>query len=278
MHVKVQKIVGRTLVHVLMLAACVFFLVPFVIMLSTSLKALKECMKYPVTWLPANWLWDNYPKVFELIPFLTYMGNSLLVTLLNMLGVALTCPLVAYSLARMEWRGKNTLFFITLAVMMIPYQVIMIPIYMIFSRMKLVGTFAPLILPQYFGIPFFIFLLRQFFKGLPKDLDDAARVDGCPEPLIYFRIFLPLCAPAILTVVIFQMLNSWNDFNGPLIYLQKSSMYTLQIGLQQFKSQHATDWPHMMAASVMTSAPIIILFFFMQKRFIEGVTFTGIKG
>jgi multiple sugar transport system permease protein len=103
-------------------------------------------------------------------------------------------------------------------------------------------------------------------------------VDGCPEPLIYFRIFLPLCAPAILTVVIFQMLNSWNDFNGPLIYLQKSSMYTLQIGLQQFKSQHSTDWPHMMAASVMTSAPIIILFFFMQKRFIEGVTFTGIKG
>ncbi len=278
MSVRAQKIIGRTLTHAAMLVATLFFLIPFFIMLSTSFKALKECMKYPVTWLPNQFLWGNYPEVFDLIPFLTYMKNSLFVTLMNMLGVALTCPIVAYSMARMQWRGKKPLFFVTLAVMMIPYQVIMIPIYMIFARVGLIGTFAPLIIPQYFGIPFFLFLLRQFFMGLPRDLDDAARVDGCPEPMIFFRIFLPLCKPAVLTIVIFQMLNSWNDFNGPLIYLQTSSMYTLQIGLQQFKSQHATDWPHMMAAAVMTSAPIIILFFFMQKRFIEGVTFTGIKG
>lgn len=275
---KTRHIIGRIITHFFMILVSLYFIVPFIILVSTSLKTLPECFRYPVSLFPDTPIWSNYPDVFDMIPFMQYLRNTLFVTILCMAGVAFSCPMVAYSLARMPWRGRSILFFITLAVMMIPYQVTMIPIYMTFSTMRLVGTHWPLILPSFFGAPFFIFLLRQFFKGLPRDLDDAARVDGCPEGAIFFRIFLPLCKPAILTVVIFQMLNSWNDFNGPLIYLQKSSMYTLQIGLQQFKSQHGTDWVHMMAAAMLTSLPIIVIFFFMQKRFIEGVTFTGIKG
>lgn len=270
--------ITKILAHLLLILISIFFLMPFYIMVSTSFKSLSECFVYPIKWLPAQINFKNYSDIFTLIPFARYFLNTIFITLMNMIGIALTCPMAAYSFARLNWKGRDIIFLVTLAVMMIPYQVIMIPIYMIFSRLKLVGTFWPLIIPQYLGIPFFIFLLRQFFKGLPKDLEDAARIDGCSEFSIYARILLPLCKPAVLTVVIFQMLNSWNDFTGPLIYLQKSSMYTMQLGLQQFKSAHLTNWPPMMAASVLMSLPIILLFFAAQKRFIEGVTFTGIKG
>jgi multiple sugar transport system permease protein len=253
-------------------------MLPFYIMVVTSFKTQAECFVYPIKWLPDQWNLKAYYDIFKVIPFGKYFINTVFITGANVIGVVLTCPLAAYSLARLEWKGRDLLFFLTIAVMMIPYQVIMIPIFILFSKLKLVGTYWPLIIPQYLGVPFFIFLLRQFFKGLPKDLEDAARIDGCSEFSIYSKVFLPLCRPAILTVAIFQLLNSWNDFTGPLIYLTKAKMYTLQIGLQQFKSVHITNWPPMMAASVLISLPIIILFFIAQKQFIEGVTFTGIKG
>ncbi len=275
---KFQKYFGKTVTHLLSILICLFFIIPFFIMLSTSLKTMAECYIYPITWLPEIFQFENYTKVFEAIPFVQYFTNTLFITLCNILGVSLVCPLVAYSFSRLAWRGRDTLFFVTLGVMIIPYQVIMVPIFLIFKNLGLVGTFAPLIVPQFFGSPFFIFLLRQFFMGLPKDLEDAARIDGCHEFQIYYRIFLPLCRPAIITIMIFQLLNSWNDFTGPLIYLQKSAMYTLSIGLQQFKTAHMTLWPQLTAASTMMSFPIIVLFFFAQKQFMEGITFSGIKG
>ena len=264
--------------HLLLVMWSFFFFLPFFIMVTTSFKTQAECYVYPIKWLPAQWNLANYFEIFKVIPFGRYFLNTALVTGMNVLGVALCCPLAAYSLARLNWRGRDTIFFLTLAVMMIPYQVIMVPIFLIFTRMRRVGTFWPLIIPQYLGVPFYIFLLRQFFKGLPKDLEDAARIDGCSEFGILRKVFMPISKPALLTVMIFQLLASWNDFTGPLIYLQKSTMYTLQLGLQQFKSAHLTLWPLMMAASVLISLPIIVLFFFTQKTFMQGITFTGIKG
>ncbi|TCL75122.1 carbohydrate ABC transporter membrane protein 2 (CUT1 family) [Hydrogenispora ethanolica] len=265
-------------VQLSLILVSLFFVIPFYFMVCTSFKTQAECYVYPITWLPEHFNLRGYRDIFGMIPFGRYFLNTSYITVLNVIGVVCCCPLAAYSFARLKWRGRDPLFFVTLAVMMIPYQVIMVPIFMIFSKLKLVGTFWPLIIPQYFGVPFYIFLLRQFFKGLPKDLEDSARIDGCSEFRIFLKIYLPICKPAVLTIMIFQMLSSWNDFNGPLIYLQRSEMYTLQLGLQQFKTAHLTYWPPMMAAAVLISLPIILVFFIAQKRFIEGITFTGIKG
>ncbi|OXS53878.1 sugar ABC transporter permease [Cohnella sp. CIP 111063] len=264
--------------HAVLVLFSIFFMVPFFILVSTSFKTQPETFVYPIKWFPENLHYENYLDVFNVIPFFRYFFNTSFITIMNVIGVLFSCPLAAYALARLQWKGRELVFYITLAVMMIPYAVTMVPVYMIFAKLQMIGTYWPLILPAFFGAPFFIFLLRQFFKGLPKELEDAARVDGCNEMKIYLRIFLPLTKPALLTIIIFQVINSWNDFMGPLLYLQESGMYTLQIGLQQFKTSHATDWPALMAASVLISLPIIVLFFFAQKRFMEGITFTGIKG
>ncbi|HZG77855.1 MAG TPA: carbohydrate ABC transporter permease [Paenibacillus sp.] len=264
--------------HAILLLFSVFFIVPFFILVSTSLKTQPETFIYPIKWLPERLYIQNYLDVFTVIPFFRYFLNTTFITVLNVAGALFSCPLAAYALARLQWKGREFIFYVTLAVMMIPYAVTMVPIYMIFAKADMIGTYWPLILPAFFGSPFFIFLLRQFFKGLPKELEDAARVDGCNEFRIYLNIFLPLTVPALLTIVIFQVIHSWNDFMGPLLYLQESEMYTLQIGLQQFKFSHGTDWPALMAASVLVSIPVILLFFFAQKRFLEGMTFSGIKG
>lgn len=271
------RVALRALRHVPLLIFCVFFLFPFIIMVSTSFKPIQQLYKLPIRVLPESLHLENYAKISEYIPFSLYFRNTAIITAFSMLGVVISCPMVAYSLGRIRWRGRNVLFIMTLAVMMIPYVVTMVPVYMVYAKLKMVGTWLPLIVPTYFGIPFYIFLLRQFFMGLPKDLEESARIDGSGEFNTYLRVMLPLCKPAVLTVAIFQLLNSWNDFTGPLIYLQKSSMYTLQIGLQQFKTAHTTAWPEMMAASTLICLPVIILFFFMQKSFMEGITFTGIK-
>ena len=274
-----RRIIGRIITHLITICICFFFLFPFYIMITTSLKADAETARYPVTLIPDSWVnFTAYEKVFETIPFFQYLTNTLFVTLMSVLGVVLSCPIVAYSLSRIHWKGRDQLFIVTLAVMMIPYSSIMIPIFLIYRNLNLVGTFVPLFLSQFFGAPYYIFLLRQFFKGLPGDLEDSGRIDGCSEFMIFLRIFMPLCLPAIVTIMVMQLLNSWNDFTGPLIYLQKSTMYTMSIGLQQFKEAHKTNWPQLTAAASMMSLPLIVIFFFAQKQFMEGITFSGIKG
>lgn len=278
MSLKLKRIISRTLVHIILIAIGLFFLLPFFWMLSTAVKPDELLYLTPPVWLPSPMHWDNFQKAAEFIPFFSYMGNSFSVAVLDVIGTIIACPLVAYGLSRLEWKGRDLLFFVTIAVMMIPTEVTMIPTFILFSELNLVGTYVPMFIQSFFGRPFMIFLLRQFFMNLPRDLEDAARIDGASEIKIYGRIILPLVVPGILTVGLFRFMNSWNDFIGPLLYLNKESMYTLPIGLQMFTTQYKTEWQMLMAASLMTTLPVICIYFLVQKRFIEGITFSGIKG
>jgi multiple sugar transport system permease protein len=274
---KLGRPLGKALAHIFLIGVGAFFLSPFLWMVSTSLKADDELFLWPPKWIPSTILWSNYPDAIEYIPFFTYLGNSLLIALLATAGVLVSCPIVGYSLARIPWRGSKLLFAATLAVMMIPGQVTMIPIFITFKQLGWVNTNIPLWLPAFFGAPFFIFLLRQFFMGLPKELEDAARIDGAGEFRIYAGIMLPLCRPALLTVALFQFMGSWTDYQGPLIYLSEESQYTMMLGVAAFRLQHGAEWQMMMATLVMITVPVILLYFFVQKAFIRGITFTGIK-
>lgn len=274
---KIGRPLGNALAHIFLIGVGAFFLSPFLWMVSTSLKADDELFLWPPKWIPSTIVWSNYPDAIEYIPFFTYLGNSLLIALLATAGVLVSCPIVGYSLARIPWRGSKALFAATLAVMMIPGQVTMIPIFITFKQLGWVNTNIPLWLPAFFGAPFYIFLLRQFFMGLPKELEDAARIDGAGEFRIYAGIMLPLCRPALLTVALFQFMGNWTDYQGPLIYLSEESQYTMMLGVAAFRLQHGAEWQMMMATLVMITVPVILLYFFVQKAFIRGITFTGIK-
>ena len=223
--------------------------------------------------------WSNYLGVFDKVPFLTYAKNTLIVCIFGVIGTTFVSALVAYGFARIRWPGRDFIFMLTLATMMIPFAVTMVPLYGVFKKLGWIGTLQPLWVPYVFGTAFNIFLLKQFFMTIPNDLTDAARVDGCSEFGIFVRVILPLSKPALTVVALFHFLYSWNDFMGPLIYLTNEKTYTLSLGLQIFQSQHGgTEWHLLMAASAMVILPILIIFFFVQKTFIQGVTLTGIKG
>ncbi|TDL32791.1 carbohydrate ABC transporter permease [Jeotgalibacillus sp. S-D1] len=272
-----KKKLGQYSAHIVLIVASFFFLIPFLWMVSTSLKPLTQIFTFPPEWIPEPVMWSNYIDSMTYIPFFTYLKNTIIITVLSTLGAVISCPLVAYSFAKLRWPGRNILFIITIGVMMIPGQVTMIPLFLLFEKLGMVGTHYPLIIPAFFGVPFYIFLLRQFFMGLPDSLREAARMDGAGEFRIYWQIMLPLAKPAVLAVGLFQFMASWTDFIGPLLYLTDSLQYTLSLGLQQFQSQRGSEWGLMMAVSTMMTLPIIVLFFFLQKTFIRGITFSGIK-
>ncbi|MEK3922581.1 carbohydrate ABC transporter permease [Paenibacillus sp. FSL K6-2393] len=272
------KRINRALAYVCLIVASAFFMIPFIWLLSTSLKPLTQVFTFPPEWIPHPILWSNYSRAVEYIPFWTYLKNTAIITIVSTLGVIISCPLVAYSFAKLEYRGRGILFFVTLAVMMIPGQVTMIPLFLLFTKLGWVGTPLPLIVPQFFGVPIYIFLLRQFFMGLPDALREAARLDGASEFRIYLQIMFPLAKSAVLAVALFQFMGSWTDFMGPLLYLTNEPSYTVSLGLQQFQSQKGSEWGLLMAVSTLMTLPIIVLFFFLQKTFISGITFSGIKG
>jgi multiple sugar transport system permease protein len=272
-----KKKVTRFSAHMVLIIASFFFMIPFIWMVSTSLKPLTQVFTFPPEWIPKPVKWSNYIDAMNYIPFFTYLKNTTIITVVSTVGAVLSCPIVAYSFAKLKWPGKNILFIITIGVMMIPGQVTMIPLFLLFEKLGLVGTPYPLIIPAFFGIPFYIFLLRQFFMGLPDSLREAAKIDGASEFRIYWQIMLPLAKPAVLAVGLFQFMASWTDFIGPLLYLTDSVQYTLSLGLQQFQSQKGSEWGLMMAVSTMMTIPVILLFFFLQKTFIKGITFSGIK-
>jgi multiple sugar transport system permease protein len=223
-------------------------------------------------------VWKNYTDAVSFIPFLRYLGNTLIVCAGAITGNVLSASLVAYSLGVLKWRGRDGMFKVLLATMLLPPQVTMIPVFIIFRFLGMIDTFWPLILPAFFGAPFFIFLLRQFFLGIPQELVEAARIDGCSEWTTYWRIVLPLSVPALLTVVLFSFIWTWTDFLTPLIYLQDQAKFTLSIGLQQFQESHGAEWGMLMAASTLITVPVIALFFATQKSFVEGIVTTGLKG
>lgn len=276
---KKTRRIGHIVVHIVLILIGLFFLLPFFWMLSTALKSDQQLFVNPPVWIPDPIQWDNFKRAVTAIPFFKYMGNTGKVAIMDVLGTVLACPLVAYGLSRLEWKGRDLLFFLTISVMMIPHEVTMIPQFILYSKMGLVGTYVPLYLASFFGgRPFMIFLLRQFFMNLPKDLEDAARIDGASEFCVYAKVVLPLVVPGILTVGLFRFMNSWNDFLGPLLYLSDEVQYTITIGLQMFTTQYKTEWSLLMAASLLVTIPVVVVYFVVQKRFVEGITFSGIKG
>jgi len=264
--------------HIILIMVGIFFVLPLVWMVSTSLKSNRQIFIFPPQWIPNPVIWRNYPDVFDYAPFLLYFKNTMIIEVACILGTLLSSSLVAYGFSRLNAPGKDFLFILMLSTMMLPYQVWMIPLYVLFTKIGWVNTFYPLTIPAFFGNALYIFLLRQFFLTIPKELEDAARLDGCSYFRIYWQIMLPLTKPALATVVIFTFMGVWNDFLGPLLYLQDPEKYTLAIGLQVFLTQHGADWGLLMAASTMIVIPVIVTFFFTQKQFIQGIVLTGLKG
>ncbi len=251
------------------------FFLPFYWLITTSLKTESQVFRIPPVWFPHPLEWSNYTKGLTFVPFFTYLRNTLVISILSVCGALISCSLVAYGLAIIPWRGREFVFFLLLSTMMLPYQVVMVPLFTVFTKLGWIDTFLPLIVPSFLGNAFLIFLLRQFFLSIPKDLTDAARIDGCSEFQIYRSVIIPLSKPALATVALFM--GAWNDYLGPLIYLFDQSKYTLSLGLAMFSSQYGSYWGMLMAVSTVVTIPIIVLFFFTQRTFIQGITLTGLK-
>jgi multiple sugar transport system permease protein len=270
--------VKNILIYFLLIVVALFFILPFVWIISTSLKGDTQIFAIPPVWIPEVFHWENYAKVFERMPFLTYLQNSVFISAVTITGTVLSSSLVAYAFGCLTWPGRNALFIFVIATMMLPMQVTMIPLFVLFKEIGWLNTFKPLTVPAFFGGgAFSIFLLRQFFLTIPKDLLDSARIDGCSEFRIYWSIVLPLAKPALATVAILTFMFTWNDFMGPLIYLSDKMKGTLALGLGMFVGQHVTEWSLLMAASVLMMLPMIAIFFFFQKYFIQGFTMSGLK-
>lgn len=261
-----------------LLICAAILILPFLWVVSTSLKGDELIFAIPPVFIPESFHWDNYAKVFRQMPFLIYFLNSTFITVVAIIGTVLSSSLVAYAFACLRWPGRDSVFILVLATMMLPMQVTMIPIFVMFKDLGWLNTFKPLTVPAFLGGAFNIFLLRQFFLTIPQSLFDAARIDGCSEFRIYWNIVLPLAKPALATVAILTFLFSWNDFLGPLIYLSDQLKGTLALGLAMFTGQHQNEWGPLMAASVLMMLPIILIFFFFQKYFIQAFTTSGLKG
>jgi len=267
-----------TLQHLLLAGAAAVMLVPFYWMVVSSLKTNIQIFSQPVDWWPSPLLWSNYKDA------LTYPGfnfprllwNSIYYSGLSMIGTVASSALVGYGLARFRFPGRNLLFAVTIATLIIPGVVTFIPTYVLFQKIGLLGSYAPLILPAFLGNAFWIFMLRQFFLGIPGDLVDAARMDGANEFRIFWEIMLPLVKPALIVVAVFTLLTTWNDFFGPLIYLSDPDSYPLSLGLYAFRAQRSTEWAMLMAASVLVTLPVILLFAVGQRYFMTGIKTTGL--
>lgn len=273
----------RILLYGTLCLLAILFMFPFFWTVTSSLKRIDELYVFPPRLLPESPQWQNYQRVLETVPFLRWAWNSLLVVLLNTTGTVLTAALAAYAFARFRFRGREVIFLITLGTLMLPAQVTLIPQYVLFHKLNWINTLRPLWVPAWFGgNAFAIFLLRQFMLTIPRDLDEAALIDGASYPRIFTRILLPLCKPVLATITVITFNDVWNDFVNPVIYLQLPEKFTLAAGLNYFRTvpevggeptQHL-----LLAASVMVILPVIILFFATQRYFVRGIVLTGIKG
>lgn len=254
------------------------FLFPFFWLVSTSLKTNQEIFQWPPSLLPQAAQWSNYARAVRAFPFLRYLANTLCITGLSVVGSVVSSSLVAYGFAKVRWPGRDALFIVLLATMMLPFQVTMVPLFVLFKSLGWIDTFAPLVVPSFFAGAFYVFLLRQFYLTIPEELSEAAVMDGASHAQIFLRIILPLTKPAMAAVALFQFVASWTDFLGPLIYLQDESKFTLQLGLQMFFGQHYSEWSLIMATAVLIALPLIVVFFLTQRTFIEGIALTGLRG
>lgn len=283
----VRKNTWPLLNHTALVVLAIPCLLPLVWMLSTSLKTdaqifprggdqavqlqFSDLMPHPVKW-------TNYPEALTFVPFALYLRNTLIICLTSVLGAVLSSAFAAYGFTQFQFRGRGLLFMLLMATMALPGQVTMVPVFLMYRQIGWCDTWLPLIVPSFLGIPFFVFLMATFFRTLPRDLFEAARIDGCGEARIFFQICLPLSVPVMATCALFQFLWQWNDFLGPLLFLNSPEKFTLAYGLQQFLNSYEGQWSYLMAAATVFTAPIILLFFFTQRTFIQGITFSGLKG
>jgi ABC-type glycerol-3-phosphate transport system permease component len=278
---RVRRLIFKGVMHLLLMAGSVVMIMPLAWLLSTSLKKLGTEFVFPPQWIPNPIAWDNYIKFSEQlpVPFYHYVFNTLLITFWATLGTLLTSSLAAFAFARLRFTGREFLFMVVISTMMLPGIVTLIPTFLIFRTLGWLDSFLPLTVPYFFGgTAFSIFLLRQFFMTLPLELDEAARIDGASSLQIYWRVILPLAGPALATVAIFQILGHWNDFMGPLIYINSLPKYTMALALRTFQNTRGQRVSYLMAASAIQILPVIVLFFVAQKHFIRGIHLTGLAG
>ena len=281
---RLANLVERTTLYLVLIAGAVVIVFPFYWMVSTSVKPPEEVLAIPIKWIPSRIVWQNYPEAIYAMPVsvLVFLKNSLVLSSLVTYGTVLVSAIVAYPFARLRFRGRRTLFLIILGTMMIPGQVTMIPLFILFTRLKWVNTYLPLVVPAFFGEAYFIFLLRQFFATIPREMDDAAKIDGCGPFGVFFRIIMPMSAPALGITAVFSFSGMWNNFMGPLIYLNDMDKFPLALGLRAFQSGpgsgRSIHWEHLMAASVLMTIPMLVLFYFTQRSYIQGIVVTGVKG
>ncbi|MFZ4848773.1 MAG: carbohydrate ABC transporter permease [Caldilinea sp.] len=273
-----QERLGQALAYLICTLVALAFVFPLYWMVSTALKTDAEIFLVPPSLFPADPQWQNFAASTEYIPFWQYMVNTLLICVLAIVGTVTSCSLIAYGFARVRWPGRNGVFIVYLSTIMLPAQVTMIPLYIVFRQIGWIGTIWPLVVPAFFGNALYVFLLRQFFMTIPNELTDAARIDGASELGIFRRIMLPLLKPALATVALFTFVATYRDFLGPLIYLTEQNQWTISLGLKMFQNMYGAQWQLMMAAATLTMIPTVILFFLTQRTFIEGIALTGIKG
>lgn len=269
---------GTLLLHLSMILLGITFLMPLAWVVSTSLKLPGQVFVTPIEWIPTEPKWDNYIEVFRRLPFHLFIRNSFFVSIMGTLGILFSSLTVAFGLSRLRWPGRDLLFTVLLVTMMLPGVVTMIPVFIIFKEIGWVGTFYPLWVPAWLGGAFYIFLMRQYMMTLPIELDEAAKIDGASNFRLLWQVIAPLCGPAIITITIFAFLHHYNAFMEPLIYISDNEMFTLPLGLLWFKGRFGNFWHLVMAASMITILPVILLFFFAQRYFIEGAQFTGLAG
>lgn len=269
--------IGKIMIYIVILAASVTCILPFWWMLISSFKYATDIFAVPIEWIPTRVTLSSYEKLFTTVPFLRYIFNTSKLTIIITVGQVITCTLAAYAFARLRFPGRDKIFLAYLGTMMIPWHVMMIPQFDIITRLNLYDTHFGLILLHLFS-PFGVFLLRQYFLGIPKELSEAARIDGCGEFRLCYQIIVPLCKPAVATLIIFTFKNTWNDYLGPLIYLNTQERYTIQIGLKKFVGEYGTDYGPILAGAVISMIPILIIFIAAQKHFVEGIAMSGIKG
>ena len=273
-----RRILGKVIPRIILALMCLVYFAPFYWMLATSLKDSAQLSAFPPTFWPHPFDWRNYVDAVNYIPFLRFFFNSLILTAGATVGAIVSNSLIAYGFSRIQWKGREVLFYVAIATVFIPFPVTLVALFDIFAKLHWINTFRPLIVPTFFGQAFYMFLIRQFLMGVPKELSDAARIDGANEFSIFRLIILPIMRPAIAVVAIFAAVNAWNDFLTPLIYLSDESRYPLAIGLQFFRAEHTVSFSLLMAASTLVVLPVIVLFLLFQRFFIEGVTVGAIKG
>jgi multiple sugar transport system permease protein len=275
---RIRRRLGHALLYLILVLGAATMLTPLYWMVVSSLKENQHVFDLPPELLPVNPQWSNYPDALTTLPFGTFLRNTLTIEVFVIIGTLLSCSMAAYSFARLRWRGRSVVFIILLSLLMLPTFTTLVPQFIIWYHLQAVDTLIPLIVPSFFGNSFFIFLLRQFFRSIPRELEDAARVDGAGFVRIFITIVLPLSKPALAVVTIFTFIGVWDDYLNPLIYLSSESNYTLALGLQEFLTEYSARWDLLMASSTVVVLPMVVAFLLFQRYFIEGITLTGLKG